>query len=1119
MKKAALFLSILLYSLSATGQTARIFSSENGLQNSQINRISQDSRGFIWIGTEGGLFRFDGVGFESFRHDRENPRSISSESVHQFFEDSHGTLWVGTAAGLDIFDSEYNTFSLVDLGDKRQPGSSIFISDILEVPDRVSGSSLYISTGGNGIFVIDPDTRKRDDDKRAQLYRSLTTEFIKTCVLDNARHLWIIPEDQPGFFVLNADTLEPATDINLSADLGSNASGIRIIDLCEDPVSRKLLLGTASHGILIYETDSRTLRRARTPQARAFTLASVLYNPLAGGEEGRSFLLGDENGGLFTFDIATEEIRPAVLPGLREGFGRHKATILFSDNQANLWIGIYQSGVMVVPRSMFGFNYLGYRAPGNEGQGSACVMSLCEDAAGRLWVATDGDGLFCQEDARRASHYSRDNSALTNNAIMAVCSDKHGNIWIGTYLDGLFVKPPQGGIRHFARQDRIGSERIRRLAYDEQRDQVYVGTYGAGLVVIDAARQQVVRNIVNDDNLWISALYIDQNGLLWVGTYNGPKRYDAESGTLSPFQVRPDGAPVRVYAISSTQDGTMLFGTGDGIYALAPGSQEPRQYTEQDGLADNVIRDILTTPAGDVWFSTANGLSRYSRTTKSFTTYHASDGLQGNEFRSGAALRSASGRLYFGGTSGVTAFSPLLVDGSTHKIPQVSLSRLTLLDQPVSYDPSRGNNNLIDKHISEATSILIPWHTSLFSVEFSVPEYTNPQRVVYDYRLRGYDDEWKTAPARLRMATYTNVRPGRYMLEVKAHFDGAPEDYSYRAVSLRVEAPWYLKGGAFAIYLLLLAAIVGLLLRTLRARRLHQEEKKDAELKELRLGLFTNLTHEIRTPLTLVMGPLRTLRETEQEPARKDTYNLMYRNCLRINRLVDQLMDIRKIDAGQMPMHFRQTDIIYFIRDIMQSFASLSQSKDINFSLLSAHDEETLWIDQGNFDKIIYNILSNAFKHTPEGGRIRISVSGPTPNGGRLDAGIKEYVEVDIFNSGSRIEEEYISRIFDRFVQVDPYDANTGSGVGLNLTKMLVEMHHGSISAENQEDGVVFRVLVPVGKDHLSAQELSVTTHHKGLYDKGPECRATAMKTRLSPRKPQKQKMTRRSRPARISSW
>ena len=278
--------------------------------------------------------------------------------------------------------------------------------------------------------------------------------------------------------------------------------------------------------------------------------------------------------------------------------------------------------------------------------------------------------------------------------------------------------------------------------------------------------------------------------------------------------------------------------------------------------------------------------------------------------------------------------------------------------------------------------------------------------------------------------------------------------------------------------------MVLLLFRLARQHRQREKEKKEAELKELRLGLFTNLTHEIRTPLNLVMSPLGAMRETEEDPARKDTYNLMYRNCLRINRIVNQFMDLRKIDAGQMQLHFRETDIIFFIRDIMQSFDKLAESKHIDFSLASTHAEEPLWIDQGNFDKIIYNILSNAFKHTPEGGRIRVDVSAPAANRGELPFAIREYVQVRIFNSGSRIEEAWISRIFDRFVQVNPHDASSGSGVGLNLTKMLVELHHGHITAENEEDGVVFRVLMPVGKDHLTREELSYTSHHKDLYTK-----------------------------------
>ena len=391
---------------------------------------------------------------------------------------------------------------------------------------------------------------------------------------------------------------------------------------------------------------------------------------------------------------------------------------------------------------------------------------------------------------------------------------------------------------------------------------------------------------------------------------------------------------------------------------------------------------------------------------------------------------------------------------------------------------------MIDKHISEATRIEIPRETDLFSLAFSVPEYTNPQRLVYAYRLRGFDADWKTASARQPSATYTNVPPGHYVFEVKAYFAGAPEEYSLRGVDLHVEAPWYRTGVAYAAYLLLFAGLLGLLFYLSRQRKRREQEKKEAELKELRLGLFTNLTHEIRTPLNLVMSPLGAIREAEQDPEKKETYNLMYRNCLRINRIVNQFMDLRKVDAGQMQLHFRETDIIFFIRDIMQSFDKLAQSKRIDFSLASTHDEEPLWVDQGNFDKIIYNILSNAFKHTPEGGRIRVNVSGLIPNRGELRNDIRDYVQIRIFNSGSRIEEAWISRIFDRVVQVNPHDASSGSGVGLNLTKLLVELHHGHIVAENEEDGVVFRVLVPAGKEHLTRDELSYTSHHKDLYTK-----------------------------------
>ncbi len=1079
-------LALWALSLPAAGQTARLYTPDNGLPNTQVNQICQDRSGIVWICTEGGLVRFDGVDFETFRRDRENPSSITSDSVHDIVEDLCGTKWVATATGLDLFDPDYNTFQRFDLQDPRRPESNIYIVRILEVPDRVSGSKLFVATGGYGIYIIDPLTQTLQDERRGLLQSHLQTEYIHSLFLDADRHLWIIPEGPFPTVILDVDTLAPAEGISVEPALAARWDRLRITDIAEDPVSRNLLLGTASDGLLVYESASRTLRRARGRSAAATVASTILFDTQSETTDARSFLLGDEDGGLLHFDTRTEEVQPGSLPSIRQDVKRWKATTALSDNQGNIWLGLYQTGVLLAPKSMFGFAYMGFNADDIPGENSACVMALYSEG-GRLWVGTDGAGLFCRERGKAIRHFSRENSRLGNNSVMAIAGDRHGTLWIGTYSGGLYYMDAHGSIHAFPDDAGIGTERIRSLAYDAGRDLLYVGTYGAGLAVMDAATHRITRNFSGNDNLWISALHIDAAGILWVGTYNGPKRYDPADGQLTAFNFPADGEPVRVYAISSEPDGALWLGAGEGVFRIDPASGEYRQFTEKDGLANNVVRSILRADDGSVWVSTASGISRIAPDGGEITSYHASDGLQGNEFRSGAACISPQGRLFFGGTSGVTAISPSRMDGGVHKVPQVSLSRLTLLNREVNYDPALQERNLIDKHISHATRISVPTGVDLFSLEFSTPEYTNPQRIVYDYRLRGYDADWKTAPSRIRMATYTNVPPGHYHFEVRAYFEGAPDDYTERQVELHVAAPWYRTGAATIFYLIALAGLALLLRNVFLQRRARKREQEDAELKELRLGLFTNLTHEIRTPLNLVMGPLGALRVTEQDPARKDTYNLMYRNCLRINRIVNQLMDLRKIDAGQMPMHFRETDVIYFIKDIMQSFSNLAQTRQIDFALDAPRNEEFLWIDQGNFDKIIYNILSNAFKHTPEGGRIRIRVSAPQPNAGQLRQDIREAVTIRIFNSGSRVEEAYLGRIFDRFVQVNPHDALSGSGVGLNLTKMLVELHHGTISAENEADGVEFRVVIPAGNAHLTQEELSETPHHKDLYVKAPE--------------------------------
>ena len=1087
MKRFLLPAAILLGAfLPAAGQNARLYLPELGLPNSQVNRIYQDRTDYIWICTEGGLVRFDGLRFETYQHDRESANCLSSSSVIDMVEDGRGTKWIGTAAGLDILDSEYSSFTHFDL--HRTPDTPVnpYVGRLLEVP---AAGTLIVGTGGAGVFVIDSETRQELPEKRETVNRTLHTDYIHTLFLDASGRLWILPGDSRPV-VLDAISLETANGLAWSPELLKAGDQLRVNDMAEDPVTGDILLGS-TEGLLLLKAGSGLIRKASGRRAASTVAASVIFDTQAASGEERLFLVGNEDGGLLHFDTDSEEVRTALVSSIRQETGNWKATSSLRDAQGNLWLGLYQTGVLVAPKSRFGFSYMGFSTRGMPGENNTVVTSVYEDGQ-NLWVATDGGGLFCRPAAggrkRQAERvFTRDNSALNNNAILAVTGDRYGTIWLGTYLGGLYYIEGGTTLKPYPYADQVGTDRIRTLVYDPARDLLYVGTSGAGLTVIDAKSRKPVARQVDEDYRWISALHLDATGRLWVGSYNGPFCYDPSLDRIIPFSgTAGNDLPPRIYDICSSADGSIWFGTEEGLFQWNEASRELRRYTQQDGLSNNVIRGILSADGGDMWVSTSSGLNRLSPRTGKVTVFQSYDGLQGNEFRTGCAFKAPSGRLYFGGNGGLTSFSPLVVDSGGDRMPQVALARLTMLDQPVVYDPAKGNNNLIDKHISEATKIRIPRGVDMFSLEFSVPEYTNPQRLRFDYQLSGFESDWKTAPSLLRMATYTNVRPGRYRFEVKAYFDGSPEVYSERSVDLLVEAPWFLTGWAWTVYAAILAGIILLLLHFIRQRRRQTQEKKEAELKELRLGLFTNLTHEIRTPLNLVMAPLGAIREAEQDPVRKDTYNLMYRNCLRINRIVNQLMDLRKIDAGQMQLFFRETDIVYFIRDIMQSFGKLAESKRIDFSLTSAHPEETLWIDQGNFDKIVYNILSNAFKHTPEGGRIRVDVSAPTPNRGELQADVKEYVQVRIFNSGSRIEEAWISHVFDRFVQVNPNDANSGSGVGLNLTKMLVELHHGLISAENEDDGVVFGVLVPVGKDHLTEQELSYTSHHKDLYIKSP---------------------------------
>ncbi len=1072
-------IALLLSCFLSEGQMARLYTSGSGLPNSQINNIYQDSDGFVWITTENGLARFDGMDFLTFRFSRNAANTIASDLVLTIFEDGNGTNWVGTSAGLQIFDEEYNSFSRVDLRDPAVPSSNQHIADIIQV-NYAGEDKILAASSGHGIYIIGMSDHKADSLLREGLNSILPSQFIGKMFADSRGRLWIGAEDG-GICIIDLPTGNEITPSMSGMD-----SGTIITSFEEDIKSGNIILGSSGAGILIHDNETNTIRKAKDPSARTCRVESILKNSIAPQYGEATFLVGIENNGIKLFNAETEQLTDISLPNVPYQTSSWKVHSLMEDNQGNVWAGAFQTGVLVIPKSMYGFEYLSVSGNGDMGNES-CVTSVLEDTAdGGIWVGTDGGGLYRIDRKGKKTHYSMENSALTNNSIMSIVQDKRGTLWIATYLGGLFTWTERSGFRQFSDNASLNTNRTVSLAYSPTSDVLYVGTHGNGLSIISVPQSKVIRTYSEDDNKWISNLYIDKAGMLWVGTYNGVMCYDHRVKSLIGYEI-DETLKTRAHSFCESSDGKIWIGTGEGLVSFDRSTGETVTFTEQDGLPSNVVNEIQEGNDGNLWIATLNGLSRFNTSTREFKNYYHYDGLQENEFHARASYKADDGKLYFGGIKGLTAFYPHIVDRRKHPVPPLYFSDLRVMNEPVHYNPEAGGDNILDKHITQATRITLPNDSNMFSMMFSVLEYTNPRKITYDYMIEGFDNSWNHTRPDSRTITYTNLPSGKYILKAKAYFEGNPQEYSYREIGLRILPPWYRTVWAYIAYIIMAAMFCWGHLEWKKRTALRKKEIEESEIKELKLRMFTNISHEIRTPLTLVMNPLKKMREAEKDIQRKELYNLMYRNCLRILRLVNQLLDMRKIDNGQMQLHFLETDVVYFIRDIMKSFDNLAVSRKINVSITPAEEITNLWIDQGNFDKIIFNILSNAFKYTPENGFISIHISGRKKNEGILEAPVNEYIEIIVENSGSSMDERYLDKIFDRFFQIDVRDAKVGSGVGLNLTKMLISLHHGDIRAYNTDEGVAFAVRIPVGNAHLTEEEMTKPTNHKDLYTKRPD--------------------------------
>ena len=1050
-----LLLLVFLFIISSVKpERARIFTPDDGLSNSHISQIYQDSQGYMWIATENGLNKFNGYSYTIYSEQANNPLSLRGNYVYSVLEDSRGIFWVGTMSGLFHFDRNTDSFHPF-LINAEEPFYMDRATWILE--DRKG--NIWLSYPENGIIRLDAETL--DPTFFGKKNGTQIDININLAYEDALGNLWLGTHDN-GVFLFNTNNFTVEHFINNPSDPKS-LSNNNVFSICEDTYGR-IMIGTLGGGINIFDRPTRTfeisMKSDASKENQIFTIC----------QDRNGYLwLGTDGSGVVRYDIDGNR-----LPSLDQvsdiyDLGKSKVHCIFEDQQGNMWIALYQKGILFLPVVEKTFKNYGFN-PFNSSQsiGTHCVISVLIDSKENIWIGTDGDGLYKVNSAdQRITHFtSKNTSDFLGDVITALYEDTDKNIWIGTYIHGLFrynTKTEQFDNHYKKTNDNKGLSHNHVTSFIQEEDgTLWIGLSGGGINRLDISKKEFKKYLHENSKVgqnqlsgnWIYDLILDKHKKIWIGTSTGINILDPKTETFSTFKLNENYLYTNIiYTIKEDSKGNIWLGGFFGLYKIDWQTKEITHLTTLDGLPDNMINGIEEDDNNFLWVSTGKGLCRYDPVTGKTHNFYAEDGIQSNEFRRGSYYKGHDGRLYFGGINGLTTFMPSRLTYNTSLL-RLAFSTLLIYNEPVEVGDKSG---ILTKTLDESESISLKYDQRSFTFSFAALEYGTPGRVLYYTQMENFDKHWRLVNNPNRSITYTNLDPGKYVFKVKATLDG--ENFLQREMQVIIQPPFWLSVWAKIIYailsLVLLYAVYTYVTYRMQQSRILMEKEQQKELSESKLQFFTDISHEIRTPLTLIIGPLEKLMDEQEDIKHQPVYRIIHQNAMRILRLINQLMDLRAVEKGKLKLRVEKVSVEEFIRRIMESFDELAKTKQIDFDLILESDIPLIYVDKDCLDKIIFNLLSNAFKFTPKGGSIIIYLG--TKN---------EELEIRVEDTGVGIDEESQKYVFDRFYQVrDKTNTKMGTGIGLHLSKMMAELHSGSIRVESQLDkGSKFIVILPLDK-------------------------------------------------------
>ena len=1056
----------------------------NGLSNNAINCIYKDSKGFVWIGTGSGLNRYDGYTFKVYKHSADSTALIDDD-ITGIFEGPFGKLWIATMGGLNIYDPVEDRFER-DV-DKQLKNMGIPDNYIWDIKKDHSGNFWFVHTS-YGIYKYQSrDGKVIHLQHSVKENKSLYSNNVTGMTEGPDGYIWVVYQNGVLDKVdENSGLVTNRVDILNKIARQSQANYRVFAD--RDGDLWVFELGSPS-GLFFYDIKKGALKNITTKSPGRHLSSDIVTGVLQ--DDKNIIWVATDHGGTNLIDKSDFKIQSLLTrEGDSKSLSQNSITCLYKGNDGVVWIGTFKKGISYYHPDIIKFPLIKHFASDINSLPYDDVNRFAEDDLGNLWIGTNGRGLIYYN--RKTGTYKSymnnpaDPNSLSNNVVVSLCIDHKKRLWIGTYFGGMdcFDGHAFKHYKHSKAQNSISDNRIADIIEDSSHH-LWIGTIGGGLDFFDPEagtfKHYSAGNGLNIN--YISKLAEDEAGNIWIGTAYGLNILTRQSKFISYIRTgSPKNGLINNNVVGLVEDSRHLFWitTRDGVSIFNPRTKKFRNLHKSDGLPDNNTQDVREDDRHNMWVSTANGLCNIvvagsgDNLVLDFKNFDEGDGLQGREFNRYSSFKTSRGELIFGGANGFNLFNPVDVRPNSEK-QTVALTNFLVFNNPVHPGQDIDGHVILQKSILETKSITLRHAENMFTIEFAAINFLNPDKVNYQYTLQGFDKKWIAADNNSRKATYTNLDAGDYVFKVRATMPSGATAVSESTLNIQVLPPFYKSPVAYLIYALVIFGALYFIRRRgiekLKVQFAIEEERKEArriqELDTMKIKFLTNVSHEFRTPLSLIMAPVDKIINQAADKDQKTQAEMIKRNARRLLNLVNQLLDFRKMEVEELKLSPQPGDIIQFVKDASYSFADLAEKKNINFLFDSDTDSLVASFDHDKIERIIFNLLSNAFKFTPSGGHVSVWVTVIS------DENIQEnkWLEIRVIDTGIGIEKEKHDKIFDCFFQNEIPDSfvNQGSGIGLSITKEFVKMHQGEITLESEPDnGSCFIVRIPVKAEDLS---------------------------------------------------